>query len=684
MIKIGVVGNNGYIGSYIYDTLLISGYDVIGLDYRYKSINISEISSLDIILYAGGVTTRSLCSNLPKDEIVKKNIEDIIKISSNMNEKQLLIYLSTAAVYEGYGSNPQKESAIIHKDSLDTYSLSMYEKECVLMGSTSCNSVGLRIGMTCGISRKQRYDLAFMNMVHTSFTDGIIRLDINNPSRSILGLDDLVNSIKTLILHHNSLQGHRVYNICSFNTDVVQLANYISLKLSSSIIPINTMKTNRIGFTMDTNQFCTDFNFSFTETMETILDKFIEHRDIFNRFTTVCRICKNTGLELILDLGNQPLVNNLLLSSDDISEIFPLNIYRCRECHHTQLGCTVPPLKLFNFYTYISGISSSALAHFKMLTEYLSSNAKVKNTVLELASNDGCQLDFFKASGFQTFGVDPAKNICDIANKKGHHIICDYWGDKEITGLPSSFDIILAQNVLAHVPDPIMFVKKCLEYMTEDTILYLQTSQCEMYLKNEFDTIYHEHMSFFTLESFKYLANKLNLYIFDINKFPIHGTSYGLLLKKRTNDQSHCLKLASLLQDEYTANMYNTAFYYQYRAHVVKFKYDMLNILEEHRTQYSIIGYGAAAKGITMLNYIDFKHIDYIVDDCELKSGKYSPGLKIPIVTKERLINDMRNLLIIILPWNIKEEIIQKIQTFVQARNVRILIPFPDIISYKY
>ena len=679
MIKIGVVGNNGYIGSYIYDTLLNSGYDVIGIDYRYKSLSLYEISSLDVVIYAGGVTTRSLCSNLPKDEIVKKNIDDIIKISSTMNNKQLLIYLSTAAVYEGYGSSLQKESAIIDKDSLDTYSLSMYEKECEIAKLTSCNSVGLRIGMTCGISRKQRYDLAFMNMVHTSLTDGIIRLDINNPSRSILGLDDLIQSLKTLIIHRDNLNGHRVYNICSFNTDINELASYISLKLCSSIIPVNTTKSNKIGFSMDTSQFCRDFNFYFIETMESILFKFIKNKDIFNRFTSICRVCKNTGLELILDLGNQPLVNNLLLSSDDISELFPLNIYRCKECNHTQLGCTVPPLKMFNFYTYVSGISSSAIAHFKMLTEYLSLNAKTKSTVLELASNDGCQLDFFKADGFQTFGVDPAKNICEIANKKGHHIICDYWGNNKITGLPPSFDIILAQNVLAHVPDPIIFVEKCIYYMTEDTILYLQTSQCEMYLKNEFDTIYHEHMSFFTLESFKYLADKLNLYIYDINKFPIHGTSYGLLLKKRTNDQPHSSKFYSLLEDEYTANMYSTAFYYQYRAHVVKFKYDMLNVLEEHRTQYSIIGYGAAAKGITMLNYIDFKYIDYIVDDCELKSEKYSPGLKIPIVTKERLKSDMRNLLIIILPWNIKQEIIQKIQTLVQGRSVRILIPFPTI-----
>ena len=110
-----------------------------------------------------------------------------------------------------------------------------------------------------------------------------------------------------------------------------------------------------------------------------------------------------------------------------------------------------------------------------------------------------------------------------------------------------------------------------------------------------------------------------------------------------------------------------------------KFKYDILNILQEYRKNYTIVGYGAAAKGITMLNYIDFKHIDYIVDDCELKYGKFTPGLKIPIVSKETLQNDTRNLLIIILPWNIKEELIKKIQTLVQGRSVRMLISFPKI-----
>jgi nucleoside-diphosphate-sugar epimerase/2-polyprenyl-3-methyl-5-hydroxy-6-metoxy-1,4-benzoquinol methylase len=678
MIKIGIVGHNGYIGSYIYDSLLNAGYDVIPLDYRYKPINISDISILNIIIYTGGITTRTLCGVISKEEIVNKNIDDIIKLSSVMNSSQVIIYLSTAAVYEGYGIYPQDESVRVLSDVLDVYSLTMYEKERAIARLTNCNSIGLRIGMTCGISRKQRYDLAYMNMIHTSLTEAIIYLDVNNPSRSILGLDDLFRCIETLITKRDSLTGHRIYNICSFNTDMNQLAKYISSELNSSIIAINTTKMNTIGFAMNTNKFCEEFNFSFHETMSSILSKFVKHKDIFYTFTSKCRICKKGGLELILDLGNQPLVNNLLVNKDDETEAFPLNIYGCKSCYHTQLGCTVPPLKMFNFYTYISGVSSSAISHFKMLAEYLIASAKRNSSVLEIASNDGCQLDFFRSAGFQTFGVDPAQNICEIAKKKGHTIICDYWGDKVFPSLPNKFDIILAQNVLAHVPDPVIFVEKCKEYMRDDTILYLQTSQCEMYLNNEFDTIYHEHMSFFTLESFKMLAEKCNLTITGTKKFPIHGISYGLTFQ--TARGPHCEEFIQYLGEEYSRGMYSSSFYYQYRSKVIKFKYDMLNILEEYRKDYTIVGYGAAAKGITMLNYINFKHIDYIVDDCELKCGKFTPGLKIPIVTKEILQNDTRSLLIIILPWNIKEELISKIQTLIQGRGVRILIPFPSIV----
>lgn len=681
MPRCGIIGQNGYIGSYVYDALISSGYDVTPLDFRYKPIDTNILNKFDIILYTGGVTTRSLCNTLVQGSIIKSNVEDILQLSSALNKSQLLIYLSTAAIYEGVGNIPANESLKINKEFLDNYSLSMREREIAISALNNCRSIGLRIGMTCGISKRQRYDLAFMSMIHSGLHKEPILLDHYNPSRAILGLHDLYRGIETLILRHTTIIGHSIYNMCSFNAGMKDLSFYISSKLN---VPVEVTRgiraKNTAGFAMDTSSFCNEFDFTFLETKESILSMFLNNKDMFYRFTKSCRVCKKNGLELILDLGNQPLVNNLLLSKDDTSERFPLNIYGCKQCHHTQLGCTIPPLKMFNFYTYVSGVSSSAVAHFKMIAEYLISSAKGCASVLELASNDGCQLDFFKAAGFQTFGVDPAKNICEIAAKKGHTIICDYWGDTDFPGLPLSFDIILAQNVLAHVPDPILFVKKCVKYMTSDTLLYLQTSQCEMYLHNEFDTVYHEHMSFFTLESFKSLADACGLVITDMNKFPIHGTSYGLSFQKRISNEGHCQKFLDGLQEEYSRGMYRPSFFHQYSSNVIKFKYDMLNVLEENRKNYTIVGYGAAAKGITMLNYIDFGHIDYIVDDCELKYGKFTPGLKIPIVSKDVLQADTRSLLIVILPWNIKEELIQKIRALLPGKSVRILIPFPSIV----
>jgi nucleoside-diphosphate-sugar epimerase len=680
MYTIGVIGENGYIGSYIYDNLIKNNFCVKSLDYRHKNINASEFEELDIIIYTGGITTRNLCDNLNIENINNKNIDDILLLASYLTEKHLLIYMSTAAIYEGYGNIPASESMRVLVDNHDIYSKSIYQRELAL-STVKCRTVGLRTGMTCGISRCQRYDLAFMNMVLNSFKNNKITITQHDTARSFLGLKDLYRSIETIILNNTTLTGSTIFNICSFNSTINEIANFISSELKSKISIIETNKIqNNIGFSMNNQLFSNRFNFTFNDTKESILAEFIQNKSIFERFTNECRICKGSNLYLILNLGNQPLVNNLLLTQNAEAEIFPLNIYNCNNCYHTQLGCTISPLKMFNYYTYVSGVSNSALEHFKMITDYLISISKYRHKVLELASNDGSQLDFFKSAGFETYGVDPAKNICEIALKKGHTIICDYWDDKDFSNvLPSSFDIIVAQNVVAHVPDPIKFVKKCSNYMTDDTILYIQTSQAEMYIHNEFDTIYHEHMSFFTLESFKYLAETSNLFICDTNKFPIHGTSYGITLKKRTNNQIHCAKFFVLLQDEISAGMYKPSFYYQYRSNIIKFKYDILNVLEEYRKNYMIVGYGAAAKGITMLNYINFKHIEYIVDDCELKYGKFTPGLNIPIVNKNVLQNDMRNLLIIILPWNIKDELIQKIQTLVQGRSVRILIPFPKI-----
>ena len=189
-------------------------------------------------------------------------------------------------------------------------------------------------------------------------------------------------------------------------------------------------------------------------------------------------------------------------------------------------------------------------------------------------------------------------------------------------------------------------------------------------------------MSFFTLKSFKFLSETCELYISDMQKFPIHGVSYGLCFKKRVNNEDHCAKFYAGLQNETEKMMYTPSFYYKYRLGVIKFKHDMLKLLGEYKEQYTIVGYGAAAKGITMLNYIGFCQLDYIVDDCVLKSGKFIPGSKIPIVKSDVLQADTRPLLIIILPWNIKDELIEKIRKLLLEKTFRILIPFPSISIY--
>ena len=679
--NIGLIGSNGYIGSFLHDNLLKEGHKVVQLDYRCIPIDVYALRQFEIVIYTGGVTTRTLCGNLSGEVISQKNVTDIVEVASLLDESQTFVYLSSAAVYEGYGGAPQTEEATINEALLDPYTLSMYNKEMAVR-RLPVKSVGLRMGMTCGISRKQRFDLAFMRMVHSALTEGVVYMDTNNPFRSVLGLRDLFRCVQRIVVEANPMKGHHIFNLSSFNTNAAELVAYISSELNASVeLKPLSKKINAVGFTADASKFCETFGFTFEETAESILKVFLEHKAVFHRFTSKCRVCKASNMELVLDMGNQALANNLLLDEESQPQEYPLNIYRCCACHHTQLGCTVPPSEMFDSYTYLSGVSSSAVEHFNMLAEYLASHAKGRESVLEIACNDGCQLDFFRAAGFRTYGVDPASNICDMSRKKGHTVLLGYWGEEAFDSLPPKFDVILAQNVLAHVPDPVKFVNKCVDYMTDDTILYLQTSQSEMYLNNEFDTVYHEHMSFFTLESFKHLAEKCSLCIADVKKFPIHGVSYGVFLKK---GGGHCAALHSLLQDEHSKGMYTAHFYYQYRCNVVQFKYDMLKLLEGYRKDHTIVAYGAAAKGITMLNYIHFEHIDYIVDDCTFKYGKYSPGLNIPIVSKDVLAADQRNLMVIILPWNIKEELMAKIKLLLSNRTFKILNTFPKINVVPY
>ena len=211
-----------------------------------------------------------------------------------------------------------------------------------------------------------------------------------------------------------------------------------------------------------------------------------------------CLCCDSDDLSLLLNLNNQPLANSYH-KEDEVLDEYPLGVNICNKCHHIQLTHVVNPDLLFKDYLYVSGTTKTLHDNMKWFVDYVLETTLwgEKASVLDIACNDGTQLDYFKKKGFKTFGIDPAKNLHKLSSKN-HEVICDYFDSKHFDG---TFEILVAQNVFAHNSDPKRFLEHCSDLMHDDSVLFIQTSQAEMILNNQFDTIYHEHVSFFNINS---------------------------------------------------------------------------------------------------------------------------------------------------------------------------------------
>jgi 2-polyprenyl-3-methyl-5-hydroxy-6-metoxy-1,4-benzoquinol methylase len=390
-----------------------------------------------------------------------------------------------------------------------------------------------------------------------------------------------------------------------------------------------------------------------------------------------CRCCKSENLRKILDLKDQPLANTYVSSPTKI-KTYPLELMLCEDCFHLQLSVVVNPDLLFKNYLYVSGTSKTLEFYFEFFANF-SINRYEKifgfkpQNVLEVACNDGSQLNKYKAKGLETYGVDPAQNLHEISSKE-HNVTCDYIGNL-VTD--KKFDLIVAQNVFAHTDDIDTFLNKLKEFSHDKSIIYIQTSQANMLLNNEFDTIYHEHLSFFNSYSMYKIVSSKNLYINNIFKNPIHGTSYIFEISKIKTEGNFTEEFFK----EFNTGVFDLNFYTKYAKncnHCVEELQKKINFYKEKK--YKIVGYGAAAKGNTLLNFgkID---LDFIIDDNPLKHNLYTPGMNIPIKSIEKLkdytVED--RICFIPLAWNFYNEIKQKIKNYRNLNLDTIIQYFPEI-----
>ena len=662
---IGLVGGDGYIGSALVSQLTTCQLIKLSRDDPYR-----DLASFRAIIYLAGKADRYLAE---KD--IDANVTPIVDLAQRMRPDQILIYASTTAVYENLVD--ADESTIIDSSSLNPYCRSMLLREQQLQ-QLPIISVGLRLATVVGLAPKQRSDRIHIQMLKSALFTGVVRVTDPFSKRPIVSVQETVEAFQRLINNLDRLSGHTLYNISSFNTTVLAVSSSIALKTQARVSyqPSHNLK----GFSVNNQNFVQQYGMVYTSTNDSIVADLWDHKDQLLEswanpvHTLTCLICQTPRMTQLIDLGTQPLANQLTPKEAEL-EAYPLAMYRCTNCYHNQLNHIVPPEKLFTNYLYVSGTAQTNDQHFDHFAEQITSK-RAPGKVLDIACNDGTQLDKFKSRGWETYGVDPAHNLAPLSRAKGHAITVGFWGDPEIEqSLPSVFDVIIAQNVVAHVPDPCRFVLGCRNKMNESSRLYLQTSQAELFNSGEFDTLYHEHVSFFTVRSMAQLAHQCQLHLDHVEKVPIHGVSYIFTLRLGPGDIN--AQVQSMMEAEsHIYSPYNSIFY---RHHVNERRFLISQMMKRCvQDGFKLVGFGAPAKGNTLLNSLDGVMPEYLVDENALKQGLFSPGHRIPIVPYDRLVDDDRSLAIIVLAWNFLDEIKTKIAKARGSRPTIILVPFPD------
>ena len=389
-----------------------------------------------------------------------------------------------------------------------------------------------------------------------------------------------------------------------------------------------------------------------------------------------CLCCDSTDIKILLDLNNQPLANSYHDNTKEMDE-YPLGVNICNNCYHIQLTHVVNPDLLFKDYLYVSGTTKTLHDNMKWFVDYVLETTiwSRGNSVLDIACNDGTQLNYFKDNGFKTYGVDPAENLHKLSSEN-HTVVCDYFNADTFD---RQFDVITAQNVFAHNSNPKEFLEHCDELMHDESVLYIQTSQAEMILNNQFDTIYHEHVSFFNINSMNELAKRTNLTLTDVIKTPVHGISYLFRFTKNTFEGRR--KVFNEIEVERQRGLLSKKTYNEYTKNITKLVSDFKELVQNSKREgFKLIGYGAAAKGMTFLNFAGVK-LDYIIDDNELKHNLYTPGTNTIIKPNGFLKQFKENdkMLFIPLAWNFYDEIQGRILKTRDNKNDWFLRYFPEV-----
>lgn len=403
-----------------------------------------------------------------------------------------------------------------------------------------------------------------------------------------------------------------------------------------------------------------------------------------------CRHCNNKLKYEFLDLGVSAPSNSFIKKENlNLPEkSFPLRVMVCDTCWLVQTEDFVNASEMFtNEYAYFSSYSSSFLNHTKEYVDKMVSKFSLdeNSSVLEVASNDGYLLNFVKKLNIKCLGVEPTKSTADVARSKGLEIIGDFFSTnlaKKIAKDKNTVDLAIANNVLAHVPNINDFVKGFYEILNPEGVATFENPHLlELANGKQFDTIYHEHFSYLSLTSVNEIFKNNGLTIFDVEKIPVHGGSLRYYAQKSDTGRRFISKrVNALLKEERDAGLTNLAFYRNFQKVAEIIRDEFKNFLIEQKNNGKLIaGYGAAAKGNTLLNFCNISKalLQFIVDKNPMKQGLYCPGSKIPILD-EKKIREEKPDFIVIFPWNIKDEIIDQLK-FTKKWGCKFVVAIPSL-----
>jgi hypothetical protein len=384
-----------------------------------------------------------------------------------------------------------------------------------------------------------------------------------------------------------------------------------------------------------------------------------------------CRFCDAPLVNSFLDLGMSPLANSYL----DAHQIrgreafFPLHVFVCDNCLLVQLPIHQSSEDIFSDYAYFSSFSDSWLKHAQDYTEYMvqTYGFDTATQVIEIASNDGYLLKYFLKKSIPVLGIEPAENVAEVSMKAGIPTIVKFFGTRladQLVKEGKKADLLIGNNVLAHVPDLNDFVKGMKIILNPNGIITMEFPHLMRLMEeNQFDTIYHEHFSYFSFISVNRVFNEHGLTIFDVDELSTHGGSLRIYACHTENtDRKNNGHVDALLQKERAAGYDQLEHYLTFASQVNETKRAILSFLiEMKRSGKSLVGYGAPAKGNTLLNYCGIRtdFIDYTVDKSPHKQNLYLPGTHIPISHPDRIKKTQPDYLVI-LPWNLKDEIVEQ------------------------